>query len=350
MGRERAARASDSVTFSLIWMNVGPMKTPLKINRQLLDDLVDLVVTNRRRVPLFRKSSFSKMGIRKQMETHILKALSCGVFEYKYHRNKLVAFLLLNRVELAPGLPVFMGTVNATENKVAKDWVFERLENLKFLFNSSTQIILPVHLRSMLPQLSELGFNIDTVRLMGSVPKCIEKLQYSEDPTELFRRHRLSLHTATAEDLEQVREIERREFSRCPEYGWFVSEKAWLDNMLNARLDSLKDDTIKCHVLKSKSGKVKGYFGSFNQADPSFGMVGGPELIFDRSIQGKGLSKPAYQIILQDLLKGKAKYLSGNTSQVGVLKHAQTMGRVPVSYFLRFHPGYFDRDHFFKNI
>ena len=83
---------------------------------------------------------------------------------------------------------------------------------------------------------------------------------------------------------------------------------------------------------------------------PTLALLGGAEFVFDKSIQGKGLSKIGYRILLDDMVKGNADFFMGNTSQIGVLKNAKSMGRVPVNFCLRFTEGHFKTQYFLENI
>ena len=74
-------------------------------------------------------------------------------------------------------------------------------------------------------------------------------------------------------DLMTVKEIERKEFKRNPQYGWFVSDEAWLKNSFNERGDSLKDKKCSAYVLKDKKNKVKGFFGANLRKTPNFGFA-----------------------------------------------------------------------------
>jgi len=118
----------------------------------------------------------------------------------------------------------------------------------------------------------------------------------------------------------------------------------------NQRVSVLKREDCSLYILKNKRGTVKGYFGFYTHMHPVFGPLAGPEFVFDKSIQGKGLSTMAYKILLEDMVKAKVKFLSGHTSQIGVFKNAKSMGRVPVNFALRHSPGYFGKKYFNKFI
>ena len=69
-------------------------------------------------------------------------------------------------------------------------------------------------------------------------------------------------------------------------------------------------------------------------------------LIFDRSIQGLGISKTAYRVALEEGLRQGAVSFRGGTSQIPVMKLGLSMGRVKVSYLLEQREAHFPAEHF----
>lgn len=322
----------------------------IKISSKLLADVTELVYKNTLKINLFKKNPPNKNGMKSMLKGYINGAIRCGVFDYQYKEDRLEAFIIFTKANFAPGVTVTMGTLNCTGTKSSLDWVKEKLTEYAILFNSRSHFELPIHLKKMLPYMENLGFSIDTLKLIGRPDECQKKFSRNFGSNKKFEDYGLQLCIPTKKDLMVVKEIERKEFKRNPQYGWFVSDEAWLKNSFNERVDSLKDKKCSAYVLKDKRNKVKGFFGVNLRKTPNFGLLGGPEFVFDKSIQGKGLSKIGYRILLDDMVKGKADFFMGNTSQIGVLKNAKSMGRAPINLCLRFTKGHFKTQYFLENI
>lgn len=322
----------------------------IKISNKLLEDVVDLAFTGMQKVRLFKKNPPSRSGMKKKFRGYIRASLTCGVFDYLYEKDKLVAFFIFTKTEFAPGLPFAVGTLDCNGTKAAVNWIKDKLAEYQLLFNFSSHFELPIHLKRLLPHFFDAGFSIDSVKLMGVPKDCLNKFKGRGRDHSKLDELGLKLSRAAREDLSQVMDIESREFTRNPQYGHFVANEKWLKDRFQVRTKALESEKSFSYVLKNKRGKVVGHFGADIIKTPDFGNLGTPEFLFDKSIQGKGLSKIGYQILLEDMSSHGADFFMGNTAQLGVLRNAKKMGRVPINFFLRYSPGYFAADYFLQNI
>lgn len=315
---------------------------------KLIEDMACLVLENASRNPVLKDELPLKSGIKKLLTGTSKLAIRKGFFDSLYVRDKLQAYLLLTRVEFAPGIPVTYGIVNGRNTKTAKKWLGQTIKELEFLIDSETTLEVPIHYKNDLDMFEELGFFIDTVRLIGRPKTCLRNFEKNLPAKVPFEDLGLMASEASLNDLKQLKNLEFREFKRNPQYGWFVANDIWINYAYERRVSSKKKKSGKALVLKDKHKNLLGYFGYDMDQTPQYGLMAGSELILDQSLQGKGLSKFCYHELLKDMVSKKAKLLMGNTAQLGVLKHAKTMGRLPLSFSMRHSPGHFPKEHFFK--
>lgn len=322
----------------------------IKLSNELLNDTLELVFEGMLKVPLYKKYPPSKSGIKKMLKGYIHGALKCGVFDYHYEGDQLVAIFIFTKTDFASGLPITIGTIDCNGSKSSLRWIKAKLLEYQILFNEKSHLELPIHLKRLLPFFELIGFSVDTVKLLGVSKECLKKFKgHGKSHLRLDELH-LSLSRARKSDLMSVMDIERREFKRNPQFGWFVANENWLKTRYKARVNALKNEKSTSYVLKNKRGRVVGFFGSEAIETPNLGNLGTPEFLFDQSIQGQGLSKIGYQILLEDMTTNGIKYFMGNTAQLGVFKNAKKMGRAPINFFLRYTEGYFKTDYFLENI
>ena len=320
----------------------------LSVKPKLIDDMAEMVLANASRNPVFKKEKPLKSGIKKLLKGTSMLAAKKGVIDSFYKSDQLQAYFMLTRVEFAPGIPVTYGIVNGRNNKAAKTWISEKIKEVEFLIDDKTTLEVPVHFKTDLDMFEDHGFFIDTVRLVGRPEQCLKRLEESIPKTPTFLEHDLKVSEATFDDLKELKALEYQEFKRNPQFGWFVANDTWINYAYKRRANAKKNKVGKALVLKDHQGQLKGYYGYDVDQTPQYGPMAGSELIFDQSLQGKGLSKFCYQELLKDIVDKKAKLLMGNTAQIGVLKHAKTMGRCPLSFSMRHSPGHFPKEHFLK--
>ncbi len=322
----------------------------LKISNKLLNDIVDMEFSVLSKNKLFKNVKFPKSDLKKGLKAFILESLKSGAFSYFYKNNKLQGYFLFTKTNIAPNLPMIMGLINCNSNKSSLQWLTHQLKENSYILNENSILELPYVQKSILPNLEKLGLYVDTVRLMGKVNECHINLNKETNNTSNFRDHSLKCEKAKIGDLKAITQLERQEFNRNPQYGWFVTHPSWLKQTSNERKDAIKKGAHSLFVIKNKRNKVKGYFGMIPQQVPIFKKIGAPEFVFDYSIQGKGLSNLAYKILLEEMKKKNCTYIVGYTAQMGVFKNAKKMGRLPIKFALRYAKGHFPRNYFLKGI
>lgn len=224
----------------------------------------------------------------------------------------------------------------------AKRWLIDQLADLKKSFDTKTSIFLPAAYGKLLPDLLQMGFSVDSLILEGEPKKSLKALLKKFDPPADLSLLGLSSRRAQRKDIPKILALSKKEFLRNPQYGWFCASPEFLAAQKKELTKAMKSSDHS-HYIIEKGAAFLGYFGS----DATAGAKqAGVTLIFDQKIQGLGIAKTAYLILLGDMVKKKVVKYRGGTAQPAVLNLGKIMGRKMTSSLLRFREGSFPRGHF----
>ena len=134
--------------------------------------------------------------MKSMLKGYISGAIKCGVFDYQYKEDRLGRYIIFTKANFAPGVTVTMGTLNCTGSKSSLDWVKEKLTEYTFLFSSRSHFELPIHLKKLLPFMENLGFSIDTLKLIGRPQECQKRFSKTFESNKKFEDHGLQLCVA----------------------------------------------------------------------------------------------------------------------------------------------------------
>ena len=313
---------------------------------KLSKDYARLAIQNVQKSKHFGGAKVRHGELAKMMLRYIEGSMKHGVCDFLYHQGELEGILLLGKNRLARDLKVWFGTAEIKGNARSKRWLQDKfLYHQDLLCDRNLMFDLPQHLEKLLPYFLKSGFHIESVRSMASPKLAYRNLIRLKNPPAGLDDLGYSIVRPNKRDLEMVLKIERNEFKRNPQYGWFVSRNEWLQESLRRRVIMLKEKGSSIYVIKDKK-KVRGYFSCTFRKSPMWGKLAEPEFVFDQGIQGKGFSKTAYRTVLEDMLKKKSDFFRGNTAQGPVIGLGKLMGRKPTSYFLKYGKGHFKAAHF----
>jgi len=307
-------------------------------------DLSALIIRNYRVKPPLKDWRTDLPVLKKFTHSCIKASMINGICEPFYSKGKLKAFLLIGKVHLGPKIPMYWGFIETDGSKEADQWVLKKMKEHLSFFTTDTMLELPYYLHHLLKPLYKAGFFIDSVRTVGNSKSASQRLLESGKHLKA-RAQGLSFQPLkTLAELKHIQIIQKEEFRRNPQYGWFVGSDAWLKQSLESRKADLKNPEACQYVIK-KGSQTLGYFG-YSLYPGLNGPMAGTEFIFHRSLQGRGLSYVGYKILLEHMIKNDVAFFSGNTSQLPILKAARLMGRVPLFYMIRAGKSHFDLDHF----
>lgn len=310
------------------------------------EGLTTIVLQNYRKVPLLPKFRPAPQALNAFAKGCVEASMRQGICDPFYVDKKLKALFLLGHVQLVPGFPLYWGFVETDRSKESDKWLLDRLKKHLPFFEPSTMLEIPHYLQHLLPKFYSLGYFIDTVRTVGSPGVAYKRLMEARAPEDNLDRLGLSVSKLrSVAELRQVEEIERAEFKRNPQFGWFVNSEKFLDQMFEMRKNNANDPSSCLRVIK-RGNEVLGYFGYNRQPGFFNGSTVGSDFVFHRRIQGKGISHVGYRILLEHMIQNKVDFFYGNTSQKPILKLAKIMGRVPQTYMIRAGKGAFSAKYF----
>lgn len=273
-----------------------------------------------------------------------------GFVETLYDKQKMLGcFALVNNFQTVfPLTPqVCFLAIKKSDKKLLR-WLRRVFQRHKNEFDKEKiEIWIKPAFSFLVPHLEKMGFHIETVLLMGKPRKALKQLTQKRIVPSTLNHLGLEIRPIQPKDVAAVIKIFRAEFCRNPQYGWFCGLPDYLNHRAKEfRKNINKSDKAFVRVITNKSGKVVGVFSAVFQDDPVYERRGGTELIFDQSIQGHGISKTAYRLMLEWLVEKNVTVFQGGTSQAPVLKMGRVMKRVPSMYIMRWGKGFFKSSHF----
>lgn len=239
-------------------------------------------------------------------------------------------------------------TFFSSNDTVAVRWIRLHLKKHRALFDKGVFLQLPANQRSILPDLARLGSRVHSVIYggnsrvaLGTLRKKYGHLSWQQNT---FLPGLEITPLCTEFQVREVMKIIKTEFTRHPEFGWFVASREYLTHETK-QLNRQRKTREPMNYVIMKNGKILGEYG-FELSKRNGKKTASLALNFSREIQGHGLSKIAYQHILQRMIEMKIETFSGGTSQKPVMKLATIMKRPVVSYSLK--PGrvFFRRNYF----
>ena len=167
--------------------------------------------------------------------------------------------------------------------------------------------------------ISKLGFARESLLLSGKPGPALTALTQKLKPPKDLQHLGLRVERLTRRSIVDVIKLNRQEFLGDPKHGWFCAKKKYLELMKKELIEATKQLNHSHYIiLNGKKGTA------------------GMTFVFDQSIQGRGVVKTAYRILLEDMKKLRIKTFMGGTSQKAVLSLGKLMKQEPTCYILRF--------------
>jgi hypothetical protein len=228
------------------------------------------------------------------------------------------------RVKNQQGLSVFYDNKNL---KKIKPWLKETIAEISKSSPRFTQVYLnpkeDLALGSCLPK---AGFDTRYEILLGETNTALKNLMNKKKPFADLKHLDLEIkEVKTAAKLSDVMKLQKKVSNASRSHTYFAHTPA-----------QLKKDKIEyAQIISEKSGMILGVYR--NKALLGAMIVGihgegthksgGISLFLHSSIQGKGVSKTGYRLMLEFLKKNKVATFMGGTSQPAVLALGKVMKR-----------------------
>jgi hypothetical protein len=271
-----------------------------------------------------------------------------GLIDVIYQRGKIAAILTIHKDrEAMPGITFPKLNIDCRHNddgyKAAKTLIRRNLRHF-----SKDTICYTVSSRPRLRTLlTQAGFGIDSVVLDGPVGEGLARLVAKIDPPKNLKHLGLKIQKIkTRAEIDSVLKIFKREFTRNPQFGSWVGTAPYLRAIRANMRRALEKRKLDGYLICNDDG-IWGYFGFYViPENPLFPAGAGIEIILDQQIQGKGIAKTCYRMMLEKLNRRKIVLIRGGTSQPAVMALGKIMKRKPFIFLMRYQSKYFDADYF----
>lgn len=302
-----------------------------------------------------QKNAITKKTHQKRMRQILSLAEQNGIIETLWKGNRLEAAIMIFDDPLGlNGTAVKMVHIcDNLSSARAWNWIKRNLMKYRDLFDENTVISLPGFRKRRLNFFEQLGFHIHSLIQLGIPQIALKKLGGGNSHSVNHFMDAFDTHNLKCERLSNLKDVKtsmaifKNFFSNHPEYCFFATDPSYLKAYENELKQHAKSKKGTYFVIKSLRGKVKGFFGINIYKDPLFGKCAGLEFVFSKEIQGQGLSKLAYRVLLKEMIDHKVCIFKGGTSQPAVIKLGKRMERWTMAYLLKFGKPEFEREHFF---
>jgi hypothetical protein len=230
-------------------------------------------------------------------------------------------FLWLPKQGRVRGLRNLTLAYSPRSEKKALVWAAKKIRTIHF--STRVQISLtPQQDKALGRLLSRQGFTDRHEILLGKTDRALRGLVRAKNPPRDLKHLGLEVRPLKTSQISHAINLQRRVFLREPKNGYFSHTQTQL----------ARDQQEYRKALANKSGlilgifrgkKILGFAGLFIKDKDSAGFT----LCFHYSIQGKGIAKTVYLLLLEHFKKHKIKYFYGGTAQPAVKGLGKIMGR-----------------------
>ncbi|MCA9546168.1 MAG: hypothetical protein KC613_17305 [Myxococcales bacterium] len=217
-------------------------------------------------------------------------------------------------------------------------WLGRALAELALHRSGEYLLDLDVAYRAALPALASVGVGVDSVVLVGEPREALERLVAHRDPPPDLRHLGLQLGRLRRPHLGAAVALRRRVFAAEPQWAWFGAWPEHLARIEAAWAEACEDRASLLYAIHAGDQLVGVCHASIQEDTPWWGRKAGMDLVFDPSIQGRGVIWTVYRVLLERLTRRGVAAFVGGTAQPAVMRLAALMGRWPRSLNLRSQP------------
>jgi hypothetical protein len=295
---------------------------------------------------LQRLSRFRKIGPADPLREHTLtktkaslaEANRSGTLETLWKNENLLACIALWKTEsgfLRVPASALLIEVD-TQAREACHWFESKILALAPNLDHSVDLLLDSTLSLLIPALMNAGLFVDLLVTRGDCKVALSALlRHYHPPKELSHLALTITRASEAAEIHEAADILEREFELNPRYAWFKGNNQYIQFKRSELLKTL-DDSSKHPFTIKRGNQVVGYFGAYiRNPDPLWRSCASTEFFFDRSIQGMGVIKTAYRILLELAVEEGVESFFGATSHAAMLRMNAVLKREPFGYLMR---------------
>lgn len=189
------------------------------------------------------------------------------------------------------------------------------------------------HFAAVLPALFGLGLGV-SARLQIGMCQDVLDANWDIDVPERCRVAGVSLRSATAADVEEMVELNRKVFAAQPEHCWFGASPHYLDSLHDELLNAMAVPGTAPRLFE-RGGHIVGWYDYQPTSDSPWGPSGGMGIVFGPDAAGRGLLRVVYVDVASRLLDVGVPWFRGGTSQPAVMHLGETHGRRTIGAHVR---------------
>lgn len=320
------------------------------VNSEILEAAATLRSKAVLKTPFVKKSS---PKLRKTLLESTRKRLEAaarpdGIVDFIRRGSQVTAVLTLHSdSESIPGLTFPDLNIDFNNTPAGKRDARELLLRHRRKLKKDTVCFALASMPAVRNLLRPLGFGTEYAVLLGPVSEGLNSLiQHFDPPTDLDHLGLKIKMISSTKQLDTVMDIFRKEFGRNPQYGRWVGEAAYLTQIRKNMRAALKKKNLDGFLI-CRGKSILGYFGYYKTpSGPMYPSIAGVEIILDQEIQGLGIVKTCYRLMLEDLRRQRVALIRGGTSQPAVIGLGKILKRKPFAYMMILGSKYFSEEHF----
>jgi hypothetical protein len=315
----------------------------------LAKQMAEMICVLRKKAPFARYGAKARTDLQSRFIQIIELAIDTGCAYGFYNGKKLIAFYLrYSDDEFVTGTQtVFVG--HLPRHKQGIDVLTKMMSSDKRFFNEKTFLKLPPLSSDLVPFATKLGFSMSGVVLTGGRSAAAKGLAKIPAPRSLKSLGLTTRRISTLKEINQAISIQRREFSRNPQFGWIIGSRAFNQMIRNIMIQQLSDknQSMVSWVIVDKNEKVWGFYSMFiRMKDPLWAPSAVLGIILHQKIQGRGIVKYIYTHLLKEMKSRNIVHFMGSTAQPAVMGLAKVMQRNIFIREMKWGNSKFKPDHF----
>lgn len=277
-----------------------------------------------------RKSTVSPAELSEKVGRWLKQGAKTGFVDVLCIDGKPAAIFLLMRA-IAPrirGDHHLFFLYDPRRAEVGRRWIVRRLVESRRRF--------PRHLSAgaapkedawLGPTLRRLGFRVSYDILAGEVSPALRQLRRRKRPSRDLAHCGLELRKLRTPDLREMMRLQRRVALLQPEHTYYSYTKQQLRLDEREYREAMRKGTGLILGVFERAG-LRGFMtGTIHEMVGSRQKCGGISFFLHPDIQGRGVAKTGYLLLLEFLQKNKVREFRGGTSQPAVKGLAKIMGR-----------------------
>lgn len=255
-------------------------------------------------------------------------ALNLAVYKRTLEKNgkPIAAFLVapLPRPR-ARGMRHVMFEYDPRARKEAMAWIKQELVAARRYFTPFSFLGLASEdSRKLDRALLQAGFHHHSAMQLGNPVVALRRLVKVKNPPREIPGLEIRPVRSRLDCIAAIR-LQKRVFTRIPGRGWFSHTRRGLLQDKNEYISSLEKKSSE-QFLVFRGKRLVGFFGCY-RGKCAAGRIGGFTFCFSPEIQGQGVVKTAYLLLLEGLVKRKVPFFKGGTSQPAVRGLGKIMKR-----------------------